>query len=619
MVLVIPENQNKFFYAYDILTLGNYNYTTVLLSDVNSLRMAKTIVVPNEESATKLIEYKKKYNLPYEKLIVLNLDGYGSLVNVNYSSPLSKKILDDDKLSEWITIGSGSGKIDVPYLESNYNFEKSTIEEETNYRIPTIENKIVEDAKKAVAKAKKLIEGEKDFQGEDNSNFSTTYNDYLSINVGEGNYSLWEITKKFNEHVDFSEYDYVKFNWYGKGDGKRYVVQFTSNPEEYFWYTFDDTWFGWNQVILPMHKTDGEENFLGTKINKVTTTGATWEKIIRIDFRTEASNKNQSGKFYLADFAFDKRFQTSSIKSTLGLKEIQFSTPIQLNSFPVEKNYKTLAYYEGDVPFILQKTYEDFEMFYLNVKPIIDNFNSVDFKSKGDLYNLGTLLDLINSKLPEYKPIKKSNHSLTASDLATFRNATFLGNTKIVTSSALLYLNNSSVSVNLDGEKLDFDGVSQILPININEFVIHTDGLVIDGGSGFYTRALFNSSTIKTTGESSIISIRYQNGTETTISGSEIQINLQESILLIRQPTVMTSGLTKFDDFYAYRDLNGQLRVLGEDIQFLGNVTFKTKFSDEFNIVHKTSFEGKVIRYEPIYPYDELGNFKNIFSSLSLP
>ena len=42
------------------------------------LGKARIVVVPNEYSANKLIEYKNKYELPFEKLFVLNLDGYGS-------------------------------------------------------------------------------------------------------------------------------------------------------------------------------------------------------------------------------------------------------------------------------------------------------------------------------------------------------------------------------------------------------------------------------------------------------------------------------------------------------------------------------------------------------------
>jgi len=567
------------YYAYDILSLGNYNYTTVFLSDVNSLRNAKFVVVPNEDSAITLIEYKKIYNLPFEKLFVLNLDGYGSFVQLNLTSLESKKILDYNKLSEWKTFGMGSGKIDVPYIESNYVFEKSTIEEED----------------------------------EDNNQFHSTSQNYLSINVGKGNNSRWEIKRNFNESLDVSEFDYVKFNWFGRGDGKRYVVQFTSNPGESFWHTFDDTWKGWKQIKIPLNKADGYEEIFEVMVDKGTTPGATWEKIDSVRFRTESSNENQGGEFFLNDFAFVKQFKSSKIMNNKNDNEIEFSSKIKFDNFISSANYDTIAYYEGGNPFILHKFYEDFEIFYLNVKPIIDKFNSADSKTENDFYQLGNLLDLTDTKLPKFHELKKSEHGLTAGNLAAFKNATIVGNTTIFSSSAIISLNNSSISVNFDGENLDFEGVHQIIPININELTINSQTGVIDGGSGYYTRVFFNSSTINLSGNPSEILIQYENNNESVISGKEIEINLPESTMLIRLPTVKVNGLINFEDFIGYRNL-GSLRVLNEDIQFLGNVTWNTKFSDEFNVVLNPSFKGNIIRSEPIYPYEELINLRNIFN-----
>jgi len=569
LVLVNIGNENNFYYAYDILSLGNYNYTTAFLLDVNSLRKAKIVVVPNEDSANTLIEYKKIYNLPFEKLFVLNLDGYDSLVNASYTTSKSKIIIDDNASSDWLTYGTGTGIIGVPNLEESLD-------------IKTI--------------------------GENS----------LSINVGKGNYSLWEIKRNFNEPLNVSEFDWVKFNWYGKGDGERYVVQFTSNPGEFFWYTFDDTWKGWKQVILPLHKADVYEDIFGIMVNKVTKPGATWEKIDSVIIKTEASNKNQGGEFFLDDFTFDEKFKSSKIISSKTNKEIEFSSSVNLDYFIDSTNYNTIAYYEGGNPFILQKSFENFEMFYLNVKPIVDKFNYFDSKTQSDFYQLGNLLDLIDFKLPKFHEIKKSEHGLTAGNLATFRNAAIVGNTTIFSSSAIISLNNTSISVNFDGENLDFQDVHQIIPINIDELTINSQTVVIDGGSGYYTRVFFNSSTIKLSGEPSEILIRYQDENESIITGKEIQINLPESTMFIRQPNVMINGLIKFEDFIGYRNL-GSLRVLNEDIQFVGNVTWKTKFSDEFNLVLNPSFRGEIIRSDPIYPYEELINLRNIFNLSFLP
>ena len=93
VALVLPEDYEEFYYVYDILSLGGYNYTTILLSDLNSLNKVRVMITPNEEMALKIIEYRTKYDLKFEKLIVLNVGGYGTILFEKQSSFLSDKII----------------------------------------------------------------------------------------------------------------------------------------------------------------------------------------------------------------------------------------------------------------------------------------------------------------------------------------------------------------------------------------------------------------------------------------------------------------------------------------------------------------------------------------------
>jgi hypothetical protein len=86
-VLVVSENvDSRFYYAYDILSGRGYNYTTAVQSDINSISKARTLIAPSETIAIELICHKEDYNLRYEYLIILNLDGavrYRTLPQVN--------------------------------------------------------------------------------------------------------------------------------------------------------------------------------------------------------------------------------------------------------------------------------------------------------------------------------------------------------------------------------------------------------------------------------------------------------------------------------------------------------------------------------------------------------
>ena len=80
MVLILPNEASKSqYYAYDILSLGQYNFTTAWLSDISTIKKAKTLVVPNEEIANTIIESKNDLDLNFKNLIILNLDGYGKI------------------------------------------------------------------------------------------------------------------------------------------------------------------------------------------------------------------------------------------------------------------------------------------------------------------------------------------------------------------------------------------------------------------------------------------------------------------------------------------------------------------------------------------------------------
>jgi len=568
MVLVLPEDGDNFFYAYDILSLGGYNYTTALLSDVNTLRKAKIVVAPSEEIATELMRYKDEYNLQYEILIVFNLDGYGRLTDVYtipYNSPLV--VVEDNASTEWIASGMLSGEIGVPKLT-------------------------------------------------DNPDIKISGNNSLAINVGAGEYAYWQISRLFEEPVNLAEFEFITFYWYGRGDGGWYVLQFTSEPG-YFWYRFQDSWKGWRQVILPMWVPDGCGQEFGVTFDKATREGASWAKIGRIDVRLEATNPNQGGEFYIDRFAFDSMLQSSSIIGVSNAREIQF--PTDLNLIPLQSNYEVTAYYDGGTPFILHTTRDGYEMFYLNVNPIIQRLALADDDARHIYLSLGELLELVDAKLPAYEFMGRGKLSPVTGGVSAFKKATFTGYLTLKSSSAVISVDAPSIGVNIDGEDLTLNGISQIIPLDIDEATLEADRAIIDGGSGFYTQVLLNQSSIHFTGQPVILSVFFNNGSATTINGKEIQINLAKSNISLRQPTVTSIGNILFESFYGFGELAKSIRVLGQGLQIEGIVTFKIEYGDVFTVTHGFSFSGELIRSEPLYPYDELGSLYNLFTPSYLP
>src|SRR5256712_172993 len=401
MVLVLPENQNRIYYAYDILSLGGYNYTTALESDVSFISKAKIVVAPNDDTALKMIHYKKDYNFQFKKLLVLNLDGNGTLL----------------------------------------------------------------DALAGVSNQERIKGG------------------------------------------------YPSTVWSFVGNNTRIYSEFPNNINQ---------------------KGDGA--------------------------------------------------------TTLDLGE----------------------------PFIASATYEGYGIFYLNAKPIIQELDARNADIQQLLPSLSMLLESADAKFPAYK-MTRNSQSLVLGGVTVFQNATFTGDIVLNSSSAIVNVDSPSLMIKIDGKSSDFKYVSEIIPIDTDKTIIKSHGGIINGGEGFYSHALLNQSSIVVAGHPSVLLLVFNNGSSNTITGNNIQINLGESDVLIRQPRVESNGMTIFEGFYGYGDTGKRVRVLGDYLTIDGKVSYDIRYSDYFTVVHNSSFEGKISTPSQIYSFDELGSLENIFTTQSMP
>jgi hypothetical protein len=587
VVLVLPESGNNEtypYYAYDLLSTAGYNYTTAPISDIASISKAKVLVSTSEDIAYQLMQYKKEYDLQYDKLIILNTNGYGPLVFTQVGRvPASFSIAGNNNAStDWKPIGLSTGRVGIPKVTSNTSNNAHTM-------IPS-ENSI-------------------------------------KITVGKGRYSLWQISKQYAKPLNGSKFDFANFNWYGKGNGKWYVLEFHTHstaPGQSFWYRFQDTWRGWKQVILPLGILNGRGYDNGVTFDKVAEQGASWSKITSIDFRPEASNLNEAGEFYLNGFDFGS-WHSSAIKWISSNKETQLPAGIPIYPIvPVWKNYNVTSYYvykkdNTTIPFTLFKRYPGYDIIYLNVEPIIQRMNAGSDASRPFYPILTKLLEFDGIKLPKYKFLDTNIRRLVTGGVTAFGNVTFSKNLTMTSPSAIISIQNPSIMINVDGRNLRLSNVSSIAPINVQNITIRSKtGGVIDGGYGFYTRAALNQSLVNFVGHPAVLSIiSGTQGQKTTtnniITGNKIQISLGKSISLLRQPRISSSGIASFSNFYAYGELYSTLRSVGQDLRVTGKVTFISDYSGQFTVAHNTSLDGTIVHSPPLYKYDELGNLYDIF------
>ncbi len=266
------------------------------------------------------------------------------------------------------------------------------------------------------------------------------------------------------------------------------------------------------------------------------------------------------------------------------------------------------------------KNYNDFEIFYLDVSSMIQKLNAGTADAQQIFLSLTKSVEMRDIKFPVYNVTNRNEvSSLVSGGVATFKNATFNGVLVLKSASAIVNVDSSYLTIKSDGNSSNFNNVSKIIPINTDETVIKSQEGIISSGEGFYARVLLNQSSIQLAGHPTTLLLIYQNGNTTTLSGNEIEISSEKLDMLIRQPRVESDGVTKFENFYAYGELNQKLGALNERLLVNGKVSYDSQYSDIFTIAHNSSFAGEISHSVQVLAFDELGSLENIFTVQNLP
>ena len=559
VILVLPEEKNHFYYAYDFLSLGNYNYTTALLLDIETISTANVLIAPNEEIGLQLMNLRNEYDLKFDRLIIFNLDGYGPLVISSEVLPTTSQEL--SSALDWETVGLRKGTISIPKLEDHFDPEIS-------------------------------------------------HDKLISINVGDGEYRRWSVSHSFEIPRDLSKFEFIKFNWYGNNDQQEYQIMFKSDKKNLIRYQFQDSWNGLKQVVIPTKIVDEKVNVFGVHIRKITIGNATWNNISEIDIRP--GSINNKGSFYFNGFFFDDYLSHTYIED--GKKErLHFPGELVINQNILPGNFTVLANYEHDIPFILEKNFKDFKVDYVNVNPIIQKLDEGSEDSRDFYPLLANILEMIDEELPRYEPISKHRFRFQPGGYFTFNNLKADGDLKFSSPSIITKVN-SEISVNVDGKDLNYENISLILPVSVEQSSAKATQAVLENGTGFYSRIIMNSPKILFEGDPAIVSLIDKNGNITKIQGQRIQIDLPMSNNLLRQPSIQIDGVAKFEEIMGHGELEKKLRKSAEHLTVEGSVNFTIKFSDEHFFAHNTVIKGKKIFSEPVYTYDEIKNLLTIFT-----
>jgi hypothetical protein len=559
-LLVVPENvDSRFYYAYDVLSQGGYNYTTAVQSDINSISKARIIIAPSETIAIELIRHKKDYNLQYEYLIILNLDGYGKISRVTPS--ISSLMVN---------------------LESDPE------------RIPT-------------TRVQDLRYNGSTPSGELNNTSNIAY-------IQQGSYSLRNNSMVLEKALNLADFDFAYLSWEGKGDGKSYTIEFSSGLKDWFLYSFKDSIQGSQQIVLPLKETHKEKSISSVNYTYQTSGNPSWSKIIKMEVRAADPSQNDIVNFSNASVGFDRWLNSTSIEAPNYLKSIQFPNSLNIPPITMESNYTPMAYYTAGVPFVSRQYSDSHTIYHFNLYPLVQNIDSNDNASA--YYKiLGKIIGPFNLPLKPYEFKDRSPRSLIADRVGAFEHATFDGDLSIKSDSAVIRPSNTTITVRINGQDSKLENISQIIPINSSSVSINASKGFMYGTSGFYSIISLDQSLISLTGEPVRLMLKnsFENQTY-EIRASNIEISFSKADALIREPQIDSTGIMTLSNFYGYGELYKQLGVLGSDLFVTGKTSFQADYSDKFTMISDLAINGKVSRSYPLYGYDELGSLISLSS-----
>ncbi|MFX1475624.1 MAG: hypothetical protein ACFFCO_09165, partial [Promethearchaeota archaeon] len=305
VVFVVERWTPTYLFAYDILSKAGYNYTTAHISDVQTLAHAEVVIAPSEITAQKVLRLKSSVQLGFERLIILNLEGYygelAQITNPNISVCLSSSYFGYAYLRNLINpqeeLTNTTGVQTLPFILEAEALNNSLV--------------LADENSAASWDTAGFLQGSIGLpQLTDDSVQKISGNNSLKIDVPSGSYAQWQISWNFPVVTNLEHYDFLSFYWQGHGDGNKYVVSAVADTCP-FWYEFTDDWEGWRKVILPMHITNGTYSLYGTTFDFVQNKGASWNNTARIDIRLSGKNLNVGGTFRIDRFSFERGTQVN--------------------------------------------------------------------------------------------------------------------------------------------------------------------------------------------------------------------------------------------------------------------------------------------------------------------
>ena len=286
-------NETK-FWGQTLLSLGGYNCTTSF--DIQTLRTKSTVVIPSDEEGLVKTVLDTLWKGQAERLIILNLQGFGPLSQAFFTSETKVFLSASEGLKT-----SPSTQVMFSPIDGRMDLKLGNELDEKDFLVVSDSNHT------SVWKATPYGSGKTGIAVlNDDIDVKATGESSLRVDVGDGEYAQWQISRVYDATQDWSSYDFFEFYWYGKGDSNRYIVEFLApDHRNYFWHEFVDSWEGWRRVVIPLRMPEGRNEVFGVNVGKTEKGSPKWDQVQAINIRLSAVNPNLKGTWFLDKIGLD--------------------------------------------------------------------------------------------------------------------------------------------------------------------------------------------------------------------------------------------------------------------------------------------------------------------------
>jgi hypothetical protein len=320
---------------------------------------------------------------------------------------------------------------------------------------------------------------------------------------------------------------------------------------------------------------------------------------------------NTNGYGYFAERMLARDNSTIEAREVSGASwGVTLPAKVTMQTFsPKHGGVEVIANYKSQSGFSAYAVREEIgsgEIVYVNLYPIVETIGQT--QEKATFYSLlGRLLQPAEVQL---EPFRYVPPPLTAA----FKEVEMSGDIHVNASSLLFPIKVGFENVKVvdnSGKTLSIFNVTGLRLFNYGNVSISSSNLTLSEGRDFYSKLKFKDDATITFNDSSV-SVAL-----TTKDGNTVQFNNVKTLLIknygqidlyAREPTISVQGSAYFKELYSSDAIYQRTRTQGQDLKINGTIALKMYLSDIYSWASSFDASGVFERSPPLLSYDELAS-----------